>query len=122
MKKVLVVDDLKPVRQSIEAVLTRKGFAVQTADGHRQAIDTLGKADFDLVLTDILMPENDGLDLIDWIKAHKPDTRIVAMSGGGSLASPQEALSLAGDMVQATIRKPFDGDELLDVLAPILRE
>ena len=122
MNSVLVIDDLRVVRLSIEAALYRLGYQVKTAEDFISAQNLIKETKFDLIITDILMPQVDGLTVVKWLRSNHPNIKIVAMSGGGSLASAEEALSYATHVVDATIRKPFDADELLAVIKPVLGE
>ena len=120
MTTVLVIDDIPSVRRSVEVALERAGMTVRSVAGFDDARSVLQTERFDLVLTDILMPEKDGLEVIDEVRRLAPNSKIVAMSGGGSLVSSQEALSVAASLADATIQKPFDREELLAVITPVL--
>ena len=122
MSRILVIDDIAAVRRSVQLGLTREGHTVDTASGLAEAEGMLRATRYNLVLTDILMPERDGLGVIEYLRRHYPDTKVVAMSGGGSLVSTEEALTLARSLADAIIRKPFDRTELMAVLRPHLEE
>lgn len=119
MKTALVIDDLAAVRRSVEMALKREGFAVEAAEGFVAARALCLTQRFDLVVTDILMPDHDGMEVIDFMRRSMPDAKIVAMSGGGSLVNREEALTMAARSADATIRKPFDRSELMAVIAPL---
>ncbi len=120
MTKVLVIDDIASVRRSVEVVLRREGWSVTAVGALSEAEPLLDRDGFDLVSTDILMPEADGLAVIDAVRKRSPRTRILAMSGGGSLVPTEEALSLAKRAADAALPKPFDRAELLDAVRPLL--
>jgi YesN/AraC family two-component response regulator len=92
---------------------------VQAAENGRQALEKQGEQPADVMLVDIFMPEMDGLETIDRVRAQFPRTRIVAMSSGAR--GLQDYLKVARDIgADATLQKPFARDELLQVLKTVL--
>jgi NADH:ubiquinone oxidoreductase subunit E/ActR/RegA family two-component response regulator len=110
--KILIVDDELIVIRSAERVLKGEGYAVEGALGGREAIMKMGQADYDLVFTDLKMPEVDGINLIRWIKKMKPATGIVIITGYPSQETIKEALELG---IIDYVPKPFTPAVLLDV-------
>src|SRR5687768_5150950 len=109
---VLVVDDDAMVCEAIEMRLSSLGRSVTCADGGLEAVELVTHKVFDLVITDILMPTLDGLELISQLRRSQPDVRIVAMSGGGRL-SRSFCLDNAKDLgAHAVLAKPFSFSEL----------
>lgn len=116
---VLVVDDRPDVLGFVCAELESAGYAVQAAENGRQALEKQGEQPADVMLVDIFMPEMDGLETIDQVRARFPRTRIVAMSSGAR--GLQDYLKVARDIgADATLQKPFARDELLQVLRTVL--
>jgi CheY-like chemotaxis protein len=116
---VLVVDDRPDVLGFVSAELQSAGYAVQTAENGRQALERQREHAADVMLVDIFMPEMDGLETIDSVRAQFPGTRIVAMSSGAR--GMQDYLQVARDIgADATLHKPFGRDELLHVLQTVL--
>lgn len=123
--KILVIDDEPAVRYALTRILESNGFEVTTAaDGVR------GMAQFrlwhpDMVITDLIMPEQEGMQTIQQLRQADPDLKILAISGGGRLVNVdflQVARRLGADEVLA---KPFDSQELLSIvrrLLPLLRQ
>ncbi len=113
MAKILVIDDDPVIRESLCRVLCREGHsAVEAADG-RVGVECLKEQPADLVITDILMPEQDGLETIMKLRRDYPDVRIIAISGGGRYGS-LDILKYAQQFGAAyTLAKPFTPDELL---------
>jgi CheY-like chemotaxis protein len=113
MPVVLLVDDHEHVREMLKTALIKHRYTVLEASNGKEAIARFKPAVVDLVITDILMPEEDGLKVIMALKELKPDIKIVAISGGGK-AGPNNYLSLAkalgADMV---VTKPFSVNELI---------
>jgi CheY-like chemotaxis protein len=103
-RKVLVVDDDPAVRKSIDRVLTGKGYAVITADNGEEAMRKLNEEKYDLVYTDIRMPGISGLDVAEQVKARKPWTPVVIITGYGTDAAEARAKA-AG--VSSFMHKPL---------------
>ena len=110
--KILIVDDELIVIRSAERVLKGEGYAMEGALGGREAIMKMGQEDYDLVFTDLKMPEVDGIALIRWIKKTKPSTGIVIITGYPSQETIKEALELG---IIDYVPKPFTPAVLLDV-------
>ena len=101
--------------------LVAEGHSVVGAGSANAAIGLLGKRPFDVVITDILMPEGDGLDLISAIKAMPTPPRIVAISGGGRYLEGENCLKLArGWGAHAAVMKPLSREQLLAALVTAL--
>lgn len=110
--RVLVVDDEEPLRVMLAMSLTALGVTVLTAASGNEAIRTFEAEQPDLVLTDLRMPDGDGLVLLEAIRRRARNTIMVVMTGGGLIAG-QEAFTaarLAGAHV--VFAKPFDLDDL----------
>jgi CheY-like chemotaxis protein len=103
-RKVLVVDDDPAVRKSIDRVLTSKGYAVITAENGEEAMRKLNDEKYDLVYTDIRMPGMSGLDVAEQVKARKPWTPVVIITGYGTDAAEARAKA-AG--VSSFVHKPL---------------
>ena len=102
-RRLLVADDSADMRESLKIVLERAGYEVALAP--------------DGLITDIFMPERDGLETITAFRQEFPRTRIIAMSGGGVRVGGTIYLDTAGAAgADATLRKPFDPKALLGVL------
>jgi CheY-like chemotaxis protein len=103
-RKVLVVDDDPAVRKSIDRVLTGKGYAVITAETGEEALRKLNEEKYDLVYTDIRMPGMSGLEVAEQVKARKPWTPVVIITGYGTDAAQARAKA-AG--VSSFVHKPL---------------
>ena len=112
MARILVIDDEGLVRASIEAVLSARGHAVSLAADGREGLDQLNKGDFDLVITDLLMPEMEGIETIRAIRRQSTAFRILAISGGGR-RQVGDFLEMAARLgADEVLRKPFSSTEL----------
>jgi CheY-like chemotaxis protein len=103
-RKVLVVDDDPAVRKSIDRVLSSKGYAVITAENGEEAMRKLNEEKYDLVYTDIRMPGISGLEVAEQVKARKPWTPVVIITGYGTDAAEARAKA-AG--VSSFVHKPL---------------
>ena len=115
--KILVIDDDEAALKFIREILKHDGFNVLTASNGCKAFELLAQnPDVSVVIADIIMPEQEGIEIIRKIKSDRPHIKIVAISGGGKM-SPESYLHLAYAMgADATLKKPFGYRELLNVL------
>jgi CheY-like chemotaxis protein len=118
--RILVVDDEDAIRRVLQRTLERAGHSVTAVPDGREAMAAAEAEPFDVVLTDILMPEQEGLETISRLRATQPGLPIIAMSGGG-LGSAGHYLHSARLLgASATLEKPFTGTDLLGVLRDVL--
>ncbi|HVW20600.1 MAG TPA: response regulator [Opitutaceae bacterium] len=114
---ILVVDDSRGLRSTVCAVLRSAGHRVLSAATAKEALQIIDLHAVDLVFTDILMPEMDGLALIREIRRRVPFLPIVGMSGGGYFLSQEYCLHTAKIFgATAVLAKPFDAHQLLAAL------
>lgn len=119
-KRILVVDDEDDVRELVCRMLEQDGYEAVPAAGGRQALERLGMLAPDLVITDVVMPEVDGFEVLLKLKGLAPAVSTLVMSGGGRLA-PEFYLETARRFgVSAVLRKPFTRAEMLDAVHQIL--
>jgi DNA-binding NtrC family response regulator len=121
---VLVADDEEDISALVELCVGAQGHQVQCVANAREAKEALASKQFDLVITDILMPEGDGLDLITQLRKIQPAARILAMSGGGRYMESDDCLKMARGLgAHAVVMKPFNREQLLagvaQALAPV---
>lgn len=120
MARILLVEDDPIVRASVLAVLEKAGHEVAEAVNGTAAIDLIGVHAFDLVITDVIMPEVEGLEVIRAVRARFPTCPIIAMSGGGRI-DKGEMLNWASKFgAQATLAKPFTIETLRKAVAACL--
>lgn len=119
---VLLVDDEPAVLKSLQLVLERAGFDVLAVNDGRVAIEAMQSGRFDLVLTDLVMPDREGVETIIELRRTHPNLPIIAMSGGG-MGSADLYLSVAAQVgANATLLKPFSEAQLLSAVRPVLGE
>ena len=117
MANLLLIEDMKGVRESLTMVLEMAGHNVTTAGTGKDGIQAEQQQNFDLVITDILMPEVDGSEVIMELKQNSDSkTPVLGMSGGGSMVSAKEALRLADEYADEVMQKPFSRDEILSAV------
>jgi DNA-binding response OmpR family regulator len=131
MARILLVDDDEAVRLSVAHVLSRDGHGITTAQNGRQALSRAREDDFDLIVTDIVMPDMEGLETIAALRAQSHTVPILAMSGGGRYGSTEHYLACATQFgADFTLRKPFSANLLRAIvdhliqrgIAPLMRQ
>lgn len=111
---ILVVDDDLPFRKVLETGLRMAGHSVIGTCGREEILALLQSKQFDLVLTDVLMPDIEGTEVIKAAKTHQPTAAILAMSGGASHITPELCLVIASEMgASLPLLKPFEVTYLL---------
>jgi DNA-binding response OmpR family regulator len=120
MKRILVVDDEETVRNLLKVILERERYQVIAAADGKEAIRLFRRNPCDLIITDIIMPEQEGLKTIFDLRRDHPDVRIIAISGGGQygLGGYLDAAAALG--ADETFAKPFDRIELLKTVRDLL--
>ena len=122
MKRILVIDDDVTFRQMLRKMLERAGYETTEAADGKEGMKLFRAAPADLVITDILMPEQEGIETIQELKRDFAGVKIIAISGGGRL-DPEEYLRTAGLFGAArTFSKPFDREELLEAIRELLED
>ena len=116
----MIIDDDESVRDSLKVLLSVHGFEVAVARDGREGLEVLHRERFDLVVTDLLMPNLDGIEIIREIRKHDASLKILAMSGGDHTAHflhLNAAQALGADDV---LKKPFDEDTLLAAIGRLI--
>jgi len=119
MRSILVIEDDANLRLVLEQMLTAAGYNVQTAVDGKQGTTLCRATPPDLVITDIYMPNRDGLEVIMDLRQHCPKTRIIAISGQITTKNMLPAASTLG--AARTLAKPFQPQELLAAVEEVLR-
>ena len=113
MARILLIDDEADFRSTIRRMLERAGHEVVDAENGRDGLAKLEQQACDLVLTDIIMPDMEGLETVQRVRKRAPELPIIAMSGGGRVSAmrPLAVASLLGAV--RSLDKPFGRAELL---------
>lgn len=116
MAKILFVDDEAAVRHVGSSILKSAGHIVEVAKDGKEALEKLEGGTYDLVVTDIIMPEVDGIQMIVEITRQNPQLPILAISGGGRKGK-MDFLQIAERLgARSSLCKPFQAQELLDAV------
>lgn len=116
--KILVVDDDENILLSIKEILSQKGYLVDTAISGEEALQKLKEKFYNLIIIDIVLPDIDGLDLIEKVADTLPKMRKVVITGYASLENAVKALNLGAN---AYIMKPLSPIKLLEIVDKELR-
>lgn len=116
MPRILIIEDDEDVRDMLAELLSTEGHQVDTAQDGAQGWAAFRANPADLVITDIVMPEQEGLATIRQLNKEYPDVPVIAISGGGRVDS-QEYLEMASVMgASATLAKPFSHADILSLV------
>lgn len=111
--KILVIDDEVYIREGLKHLLDIEGHDTTIASDGREALYMIDKNKPDLVITDIIMPEKDGVEVICKAKEKYPNLKIIAISGGGRI-SAHDYLKIAKQLgANSILTKPFSSKELI---------
>lgn len=121
-QSILIVDDNQDILYFMQSALESAGFRVALASDGNEARDLQARLKVDLLITDIFMPGQDGIETLRDCKSRSPDTRIIVMSAGGGSGLRLDYLPAAVLMgAHATLRKPFSLEQLLDVVRKVIQ-
>jgi DNA-binding response OmpR family regulator len=120
MQRILLVDDDTALRKLLRLNLTKMGYTVAEASNGKEALAMQQGDPAELVLTDLIMPEKEGLETIPELRKKYPGVKIIAMSGGGR-GSASDYLKIAKMMgADHVMAKPFSYQELADAIAQVM--
>lgn len=120
MKSILIIEDDEFVQQMLKQTFERAGYEVAVASNGRIGVQMYDSNPFDVVITDLIMPDMEGIETITHLRKSNPDIKIIAISGGGR-NNPQGYLFLAEKLGAAcTFTKPVDRKELLNAVEGLL--
>lgn len=120
MQTVLIIEDDHNILLMIKRMLEPFGFDIKLASNGQEGLDLFQKLDVDLVITDIIMPEKEGLEIIREMRRARPDLKIIAMSGGGKLSADNylETAKIFG--AASIMEKPFTRKQIVSAVQDIL--
>ena len=122
MASILVIDDEHPIRDILRKLLEREGHAVSEAPDGKTALRMFAGDPADVVITDIYMPEMDGIEFLMRVREAHPEVRIIALSGGGFL-DKENVLKAASNLgAVAVLEKPFSLAEVLAAVEKALED
>lgn len=118
--KILIVDDEAPIREVLQRGLSQMGgFLVDTAKNGQEAIEKVERETFDMVLTDLMMPEMDGMELLRIVKGTRPELPVIMMTAYGSIDNAVEAMKIGANDY---ITKPVDFKDLFMRISKVQQE
>ena len=120
MKKVLIIDDEQAIRHMVKRLVEKAGYAVEVASDGEEGLALIENNSFDLIITDIIMPKREGLEVITSVRKSQPNVKIIAMSGGGRF-TPEGYLKSAQILgADKTFTKPFNHREMLSAIEELM--
>ncbi len=120
MTRILIIEDDDLVRDYLVDVLRRAGYEVEAAADGRAGVELFRARAMDLVITDIIMPEKDGIETIMDLRRDNARLKVMAISGGGR-TEPENYLNSARLLgADVTMKKPFSNKELLAAVSELL--
>ena len=112
-RKIMIIDDEEAMCRILKQILEGEGYAVQTHNDGLLALDEIKNDSFNLVITDVSMPNLSGIEILAQVKQFKPNLPVIFVTGSDADAILQEALQLGLD---GFIEKPFNIQAVLDVI------
>jgi len=116
---ILIIDDDATIREYLHFILEEEGYAVLEAENGCRGIELLEHHPVSIIITDLIMPEKEGIETIGEIKSTYPECRIIAMSGGINRDNYLSITQVLG--AHAIIKKPFNRSEALAAIAAVQR-
>src|SRR4051812_1887844 len=114
---IVVADDVAEIQHLIDCWLTEMGHRVRCASSGREALQLLRARKVDVLVTDVLMPDGDGLEVLTELRGFKKSPRVLAISGGGSHLQAIDCLKFAKALgAHAVLLKPFNRDQLITAI------
>lgn len=121
-KAILVIDDEELIRLQVCTALKQEGYVVHQAANGNEGLTSIALSVPDLVITDILMPDKEGIETILDLRRHYPSIRIIAISGGGRTGNKDFLRTAKHLGADRTLAKPFGLGELLKVVREVLAD
>ncbi len=122
MPRILIIDDDDLIRKMLREVLERSGYDVEDASDGKQGLQIFMKNPTDLVITDLVMPEKEGIEIIIELRRDFPNLKIIAISGGGTVGGGQY-LEVAGKLgADKILNKPLKLKQLVTIVKDLLEK
>ncbi len=120
MKKILVIDDEPLMRTFLRATLEHAGYEVKEAPDGNEGLHLFHTYSPDLIITDMIMPDKDGIELIMEIRKSESAIKLIAISGGGYIPA-EKYLTLAKALnIDTCLQKPFDSHQIVSAVKKVL--
>ena len=118
-RHILIMEDESSVADGLELILTEEGYVVDVAMTGRGALDSFDHRGCDLLVADLRLPDIDGMDVIKQVKAKRPDTEVIVITGYASVPSAVEAFRIG---IHEYLSKPFSDDQILTAVDDAFKE
>ena len=122
MKRILIIDDETNILLMLKKMLERAGYEIDLASNGEEGLRLFRNAPSDLVITDIIMPEKEGLETIREMRKMQPEMKIIAMSGGGKISADNylETAKIFG--ASRIMEKPFTQQAMVSIVKELLED
>lgn len=120
MKKILIIDDEPDILFMLKKMMERAGFVVYLAANGADGLSSFYANTPDLVITDIIMPEKEGLEIIREMKRNQPHLKIIAISGGGRISADSYLETASHFGANRIFQKPFTQSEIVEAARTLL--
>ena len=114
--KVLLIEDNHHVREGLRLVLEEHGHVVTPANNGDEAIQLLDVERYEVVISDVVMPDRDGFEVVDYIRHMSDRPKVIMISGGGNRLPAEMIIPYAETIADAVLMKPFSNEQLLSAI------
>jgi DNA-binding NtrC family response regulator len=122
MKKIIIIDDEPHILLMLKKMLERAGYEIDIATNGMEGLELFKKSPSDLVITDIIMPEKEGLETIREMKSLQSGLKIIAMSGGGKITADNYLQTAKLFGASRIIEKPFTQQQMVQAVKDLTKE
>jgi len=119
---ILIADDIDEVLFAYETILCAAGHTVRTVHSGNEACNIINEESFDLILTDLMMPDGDGISIASHVRNMEDRPKVMVITGGGDCISPYEALKVGEFLFDESMVKPVKTEELLAAIDRVLKK
>jgi YesN/AraC family two-component response regulator len=120
MAKILIIDDDPSILMMLKKMLEKAGYTVEVANNGQEGLEKIESCPPDLLVTDIVMPEKEGLELIFYLRKKYPELKIIAISGGGRFSYEGYLTSAKYFGADRVFQKPLDHKEFVQSVSDLL--
>ncbi|MCP4674441.1 MAG: response regulator [Deltaproteobacteria bacterium] len=122
MSRILLIDDDSALRFLFSDILKEQGYSVEAADNGKDGLQLFAQEKPDLVITDIIMPDMDGIEVIMRLKRDYPDVKIIALSAGGTIDAKNYLKIAEGLGAEKVLTKPVEHKQLIETVRELIGE
>jgi DNA-binding response OmpR family regulator len=122
MKRILIIDDEPYILMMLKKMMERAGYEVELAENGMRGLELFREEAFNLVISDIIMPEKEGLGIIREMKQDRPELKIIAISGGGRVSADDYLNTAKLFGADRIFQKPFKQEEIVGAVRELIGE